>query len=63
MGKLESQGDATVFYLQEGERVHSVVVGDTINGTYKVEAVEKSVMELIYLPLGIKQTLSVGGES
>ncbi|MGB2815877.1 MAG: hypothetical protein WBC37_01505, partial [Burkholderiaceae bacterium] len=63
MGKLESQGEPTVFYLQEGDRVHAVLVGDTINGTYKVEAVQKSVMELTYLPLGIKQTLSVGGES
>jgi len=63
MGKLETQGEATVFYLQEADRVHAVLVGDTINGTYKVEAVDKGVMELTYLPLGIKQTLSVGGES
>jgi hypothetical protein len=52
-----------VYYLQEGDQVHAVLVGDTINGTYKVESVEKNVMELTYLPLKIKQTLSVGGDS
>jgi hypothetical protein len=63
MGTLQSAGEKTIYYLQESENVHAVVVGDTINTTYRIDSVANGVMEIIYLPLGIKQTLSVGGES
>jgi len=63
MGKLETAGEPTVYYLQEGDNVHTVVVGDTINAQYRVEAVSKGVMEFTYLPLKSKQTLNVGGDS
>jgi hypothetical protein len=63
MGKLETAGEPTIYYLQEGDSVHSVIVGDTINAQYRVESVDKGVMELTYLPLKSKQTLNVGGDS
>lgn len=63
MGKLETAGEPTIYYLQEGDTVHAVVIGDTISSRYRVESVANGVMELLYLPLQIKQTLSVGGDS
>jgi hypothetical protein len=63
MGKLETAGEPTVYYLQEGDKVHAVVVGDTVNTNYRIESVSNGVMEFTYLPLKTKQTLSVGGDS
>jgi len=63
MGKLETAGEPTIYYLQEGDKVHTVVVGDTINAQYRVETVSNGVMEFTYLPLKSKQTLNVGGDS
>jgi hypothetical protein len=63
MGKLETAGEPTVYYLQEGDKVHTVVVGDMINAQYRIESVSNGVMEFTYLPLKSKQTLNVGGDS
>jgi hypothetical protein len=63
MGKLETAGEPTVYYLQEGDKVHTVVVGDMINAQYRVESVNNGVMEFTYLPLKSKQSLNVGGDS
>ena len=63
MGKLETAGEPTVYYLQEGDKVHTVVVGDMINAQYRIESVSNGVMEFTYLPLKSKQSLNVGGDS
>lgn len=60
MGLFESPGEKTVYYLVEGDRLHAVTQGETINGTYRVEAVDGSRMDIVYLPLTIVQTLAVG---
>jgi hypothetical protein len=61
MGKLIEDGQMTVF-LTKQDRNYVVKVGDTIDGTYKVEEVSARMMTLTYLPLKIKQTLMIGGE-
>ncbi len=61
MGKLIEDGQMTVF-LTKQDRNYVVKVGDTIDGTYKVEEVRARMMTLTYLPLKIKQTLMIGGE-
>lgn len=58
-GKLDDRQRVRVF-LQRGERVYTVGVGDVIDGTYKVKSITDSQMTLIYLPLDVTQTLSVG---
>lgn len=63
IGKFETTGEPTIYYLQEGDQVHAVVVGDTIGPSYRVESVANGVMQIVYLPLKTKQTLSVGGDS
>jgi hypothetical protein len=60
MGQFESPGEKTVYYLVEGDKLHAVTQGETINGTYRVEAVDGSRMDILYLPLAIVQTLAVG---
>jgi hypothetical protein len=60
MGQFESPGEKTVYYLVEGDKLHAVTEGETINGTHRVEAVQGNQMSILYLPLSITQTLAVG---
>ncbi len=50
----------TLVFLMEGERVHSVRVGDTINGAYRIDAIEPAAVQLTYLPLNTRQSLPTG---
>lgn len=49
-----------VIMLVKGDHVYTVSVGDVIENTYRVDRVEPSVVELIYLPLNIKQSINTG---
>lgn len=60
MGKFEIPGDKTVYYLVEGDKLHTVTEGETINGTYRIEAVKENSMDILYLPLATTQTLALG---
>jgi hypothetical protein len=60
MGQFESPGEKTVYYLVEGDKLHTVTEGETINGTHRVEAVKDNRMDILYLPLSIMQTLALG---
>jgi len=60
MGQFETPGEKTVYYLVEGDKLHAVTEGETINGTHRVEAVQGNQMSILYLPLSITQTLAVG---
>lgn len=57
LGQMDVAGEATVYYLAQGERVLAVSVGDTIDGVYRVLAPEGRALALLYLPLNIKQLL------
>ena len=60
-GKLDD-GERLRVFLLRGERIHTVAVGDVIDGTYRVARIVGGQMTLIYLPLNVSQTLSVGSE-
>ena len=60
MGKLIEDGRIVVF-LTQGDRNHIVRQGDTIDGTYRVDAVTEQRLALTYLPLKQKQELALGG--
>lgn len=62
LGKLDDAKTVKAF-LQKGEQVYTVSVGDVIDGTYRVDSIKTGQMILIYLPLSIPQTLTGGGES
>jgi len=46
--------------LVKGERMYTVAAGDVIEDIYRIERVLPGMVELTYLPLNIKQTLSTG---
>ena len=46
--------------LLKGERMYTVSEGEVIEDTYRVERVTSAAVELVYLPLNIKQTLRSG---
>ena len=60
MGKLIEEGRIAVF-LTHGDRNLIVRQGDTIDGTYRVDAVTEEHLSLTYLPLKQKQDLAFGG--
>lgn len=59
MGTVEDNGRMMI-YLAKGDRPYSVAVGDTIEGTYRVESMEGGQVVFIYLPMSLKQTLKAG---
>jgi hypothetical protein len=62
MGLFESPGERTVYYLVEGDKLHTVTEGETINGTHRIEAVKGNRMDILYMPLSVTQTLALGAE-
>jgi hypothetical protein len=54
------QGKSIVF-LQRGDKSFMVSAGDTLEGTYAVEALERDQLVLRYLPLAIRQVLPYEG--
>lgn len=61
LGRLDDTQTVKAF-LQKGEQVYTVGVGDVIDGTYRVDSLQRGQMVLMYLPLSIPQTLTGGGE-
>ena len=61
LGRLD---DATTVkaFLQKGELVYTVGVGEVIDGTWRVDSIQAGQVGLWYLPLSIPQTLTAGGE-
>jgi hypothetical protein len=49
-----------VVMLVKGEQLYLVAVGDTIDQAYRVDRVSGTTVELTYLPLQLKQSLSTG---
>ncbi|MBI2745259.1 MAG: hypothetical protein HYX45_06705 [Burkholderiales bacterium] len=56
--KLE--GGAWEVYLGQGEKTFVVREGQVLEGQYRVESIKPPQMELMYLPLGQAQNLSIG---
>jgi len=61
VGSFETEGGGTVYYLAEADKVHVVRPGEAVNELYRLEAAGADQLELLYLPLAIKQTLVSGG--
>lgn len=62
MGRLESPGEKTVYYLLAGDRLHVVTEGETIDGTHRIESVQGDRMQILYIPLSIVQALALEGD-
>jgi hypothetical protein len=49
-----------VIFLVRGDRILAVSAGEVIEGTYRVEGIVGTTLAITYLPLNIRQTLTVG---
>ncbi|WP_085718850.1 hypothetical protein [Pseudomonas sp. B28(2017)] len=59
VGRLDDRSDLQVF-LQNGEKIYVVRKGDVIDETWRIERISDEELNLVYLPLHLAQTLSVG---
>lgn len=59
IGKTLGEGRWEI-YLAQGERVHAVKAGDTIDGAWRIDAVAPPVLTVTYLPLGQQQQMNIG---
>ncbi|KAA0959335.1 hypothetical protein [Pseudomonas sp. ANT_H12B] len=59
IGKIDDRSDLQVF-LQNGEKIYVVRKGDVIDETWRIEGISDVELSLVYLPLHLSQTLSVG---
>jgi hypothetical protein len=59
IGRMDDRQDLQVF-LQNGEKLYVVRLGDVIDDTYRIEHISATELSLVYLPLHLSQTLSVG---
>ena len=60
LGQLTEEGEtAQVFLEYAGRQIHPRA-GETINGTYRIEAITDVNIQFVYLPLDEAQTLNTG---
>jgi hypothetical protein len=59
-GKLVEEGKPTLVFLTKQNDNYVVRAGDVLENTYRVEEVGPETMTLSYLPLNVRQTLSIG---
>lgn len=59
VGRLDDRDDQQVF-LQSGEKLYVVRRGDVIDDLYRIEHISATELSMVYLPLHLSQTLSVG---
>lgn len=52
-----------VLMLVKGDQVYTVSEGDVIENTYRIDHVNHGMVEITYLPLNIKQSISIGNPS
>jgi hypothetical protein len=58
LGRLETDGKPRTVYLTKNSEVYSAVPGEVIEGTYRVIDVSAESMEVLYLPLNMKQQIA-----
>jgi len=60
LGQYERPGDKPVYFLQRGDSVFDVQVGQVLDGVWNIDAVAEGRMRLTYTPLKLTQVLSLG---
>lgn len=59
MGRIEESGRQKVVLVQ-GDQMHIIAKGQQFGGSYRLEEVGTNELVLTYLPLGARQSLSMG---
>ncbi|MDH4259667.1 MAG: hypothetical protein OEW16_05110 [Gammaproteobacteria bacterium] len=60
LGRFVETGGKPVYYLVKGDRAYDVRVGETLDGTYTLDAEDNGRLLFTYLPLKERQSLGVG---
>jgi len=60
VGKLEEGDENWTIYLSKGNESFVIKKGDTFDNSYRFDGIEKGNLVIQYLPLGIRQTISIG---
>jgi len=63
VGKMEQDAGRWVIYLVKGEEAYAVSKGETFDNVYRFEGIENGNLVIQYLPLTVKQLLSIGAEN
>jgi len=63
IGSYQEPNGHLIIFLSKGDRVLSVSPGDILENTYRVDGISAGQLGLTYLPLNIKQTMSIGEAS
>lgn len=59
VGQMEEESGHAVIYLAQGSRPLAIRAGDNIDGTYRLDSIDDIAIQFTYLPLDIKQSLSI----
>jgi hypothetical protein len=59
LGRMVEDGRTTVFLTRQ-DRNYAAKVGDTLDGSYRVDGIDAGSVTLTYLPLNMQQTLAIG---
>ncbi len=59
MGHVVEQGEESFFFTR-ADRPYIVKIGDTLDGSFLLESVSGNVAVVVYVPLGLKQTVVLG---
>lgn len=62
-GRLQGEGGRWTYYLMRGDQSFAVSRGDTFDTSYRLDSVDDAKMVIEYLPLSVKQTLTIMGDS
>jgi hypothetical protein len=60
VGMMEESETSSTVYLAQGERLITAAPGDTIDNTYRVDALKGRTLHFTYLPLNQRQSLPLG---
>jgi hypothetical protein len=62
LGKMVNEGKTTVF-LTKQDRNYAIKEGDVVDGTYRIDSIKGSTIDLVYIPLDTKQTMAIGEQN
>ncbi len=60
LGQITEEGETPQVFLEYAGRQIHPRMGETINGTYRIEAITDVNIQFVYLPLDEAQTLNTG---
>jgi hypothetical protein len=58
LGKIEDTPQGTVLILSASNKVYTVVIGETLDKTWRIDSEDANSVRFTYLPFGLQQTLS-----